>query len=168
MGEKTTQRENSFRSRITRKERRKPTEESKKKLKNSRRSRSGEGASDFDYLRGPYHRIGLGDLFPAGGLVVEGAVVGVGVAVTGAEEIAAPAPESRQPHPPPAARAPPSRRRSFLVFLLGLRGVGSSGAAGIRRRGPPPGRRRRAGLEEERRRGSSSGRRRRGRSRGRG
>lgn len=46
-----------------------------------RRINQSKPKSDFDDLRSSDDRIGLGDLLPAGGLVVEGAIMGVGVAM---------------------------------------------------------------------------------------
>jgi len=61
--------------------------------------------SDFDDLRSSDHRILPRDGFSSGGFVVIAAVVAVGVPVLGAEELAAPAPESGESDLPPASGA---------------------------------------------------------------
>lgn len=95
------------------------------------RTQNGEGnLLDLNDLGGSNDRIGLGDLLPSGGFVVEGAVMRVGVAVAGAEEIAAPAAKSGETNSFHAAGTPnaqpsgrlrffdrfPSGGRSFLPF----------------------------------------------------
>lgn len=80
--------------------------------------------SDLDDFRGSDQRILPCDGLPAGSLVVEAARVPVRVPVLPAEQLAAPAPEPRQPHPLRAPAAPfhlPRRLRRRRIRTRPLR-----------------------------------------------
>ena len=69
-------------------------------------------------LGGLNDRVVLGDLCPGQGVVVEGALVLVAVAVEGAEDATAPTGEERQTHLLPASHAPSLLGRALLRLLL--------------------------------------------------
>lgn len=85
------------------------------------RKQASEQSSDLYDLSSPDNGIGLGNLLSAESLVIEGAVVGVGVPVPAAEKVTAPAPEAGEAHLFPAAGASVSqsrRRPQLLPFFL--------------------------------------------------
>lgn len=88
-------------------------------------------ASDSNNLCSSDNWIGLRDGFSAGGFVIERAVVGVGVPMPAAEEIAAAAPETGQTNPFLAASATVRESNRPGRLLFGLLSVGNIGAAGI-------------------------------------
>lgn len=85
-------------------------------------------ASDSDNLCSSDYWIGLRDGFSAGGFVIERAVVGVGVPMPAAEEIAAAAPETGQTDPFLAATATVCESNRPGRLLVGLLRVGNIGA----------------------------------------
>lgn len=111
-------------------------------LKRSGRRRRGEGtrrvggaaaaaALDPHDLGGLDDGVPPLDGLPSGGLVVEAAVVPVRVPVLGAEELPAPAPETRQTHLPPATGAPVHRPPRRGGSAAGARRHGGATAGGL-------------------------------------
>lgn len=76
---------------------------------------------DLDNLGSFDHRISLSNLLPSQRLVIERAIMDVGIPVATAKEIPASTPESGQPHVSPASGAPIAESYLRFGFLLRLR-----------------------------------------------